>query len=105
MIHTLKMSYILKCFRKQPPIFDNNIQGVKPTLYEAVKKTTDFYEKGPFKLVCNFYYYFQCLMKKNKLSECTKVESTVKPVLVVTSIKQPTCIKQPEESCLKIHTL
>ena len=29
--------------------------------------------------------------------------STVKPVLVVTSIKQPTCIKQPEESCPKIH--
>ena len=28
---------------------------------------------------------------------------TVKPVLVVTSIKQPTCIKQPEESCPKIH--
>ena len=27
----------------------------------------------------------------------------VKPVLVVTSIKQPTCIKQPEESCLEIH--
>ena len=29
----------------------------------------------------------------------------VKPVLVVTSIKQPTCIKQPEESCPKIHRL
>ena len=29
--------------------------------------------------------------------------STVKPVLVVTSIKQPTCIKQPEKSCPKIH--
>ena len=28
---------------------------------------------------------------------------TVKPVLVVTSIKQPTCIKQPEESCPEIH--
>ena len=28
---------------------------------------------------------------------------TVKPVLVVTSIKQPTCIKQPEKSCPKIH--
>ena len=28
---------------------------------------------------------------------------TVKPVLVVTSIKQPTCIKQPEEGCPKIH--
>ena len=28
---------------------------------------------------------------------------TVKPVLVVTSIKQPTCIKQPEESCPKIQ--
>ena len=33
------------------------------------------------------------------------VSSTVKPVLVVTSIKQPTCIKQPEESCPKIHRL
>ena len=30
---------------------------------------------------------------------------TVEPVLVVTSIKQPTCIKQPEESCPKIHRL
>ena len=30
-------------------------------------------------------------------------DRTVKPVLVVTSIKQPTCIKQPEESCPKIH--
>ena len=30
---------------------------------------------------------------------------TVKPVLVVTSIKQPTCIKQPEESCPKIRRL
>ena len=29
--------------------------------------------------------------------------NTVKPVLVVTSIKQPTCIKQPEERCPKIH--
>ena len=28
---------------------------------------------------------------------------TVKPVLVVTSFKQPTCIKQPEESCPKIQ--
>ena len=35
-------------------------------------------------------YYFTC---------------TVKPVLVVTSIKQPTCIKQPEESCPKICRL
>ena len=26
-------------------------------------------------------------------------------MLVVTSIKQPTCIKQPEESCPKIHRL
>ena len=33
----------------------------------------------------------------------TKYQNTVKPVLVVTSIKQPTCIKQPEESCPKIH--
>ena len=32
-----------------------------------------------------------------------KNTNTVKPVLVVTSIKQPTCIKQPEESCPKIH--
>ena len=31
--------------------------------------------------------------------------STVKPVLVVTSIKQPTCIKQPEESRPEIHRL
>ena len=34
-----------------------------------------------------------------------KVKYTVKPVLVVTSIKQPTCIKQPEESCPEIHRL
>ena len=34
-----------------------------------------------------------------------KKSNTVKPVLVVTSIKQPTCIKQPEESCPKIHRL
>ena len=33
------------------------------------------------------------------------VANTVKPVLVVTSIKQPTCIKQPEESCPKIRRL
>ena len=33
------------------------------------------------------------------------ISNTVKPVLVVTSIKQPTCIKQPEESCPKIHIL
>ena len=32
-------------------------------------------------------------------------KNTVKPVLVVTSIKQPTCIKQPEGSCPKIHIL
>ena len=32
-------------------------------------------------------------------------QNTVKPVLVVTSIKQPTCIKQPEESCPKVHRL
>ena len=32
-----------------------------------------------------------------------KQQNTVKPVLVVTSIKQPTCIKQPEKSCSKIH--
>ena len=31
--------------------------------------------------------------------------NTVKLVLVVTSIKQPTCIKQPEEGCPKIHEL
>ena len=31
--------------------------------------------------------------------------NTVKPVLVVTSIKQPTCIKQPEESSPKTHRL
>ena len=37
------------------------------------------------------------------LSSPLKV-NTVKPVLVVTSIKQPTCIKQPEESCPEIHT-
>ena len=33
----------------------------------------------------------------------TSKNRTVKPVLVVTSIKQPTCIKQPEESCPEIH--
>ena len=39
------------------------------------------------------------------LVESDNEVSTVKPVLVVTSIKQPTCIKQPEESCPKIHRL
>ena len=34
-----------------------------------------------------------------------KKKYTVKPVLVVTTIKQPTCIKQPEEICPKIHRL
>ena len=33
------------------------------------------------------------------------LQNTVKPLLVVTSIKQPTCIKQPEEGCPKIHKL
>ena len=41
---------------------------------------------------------------RNKLTRLNcSVASTVEPVLVVTSIKQPTCIKQPEESCPKIH--
>ena len=42
---------------------------------------------------------FAYLVQIKKPTEST----TVKPVLVVTSIKQPTCIKQPEESCPKIH--
>ena len=49
-----------------------------------------------------------CCLKKAVLIDCgiSSVSSyTVKPVLVVTSIKQPTCIKQPEESCPKIHRL
>ena len=32
-------------------------------------------------------------------------KNIVKPVLVVTSIKQPTYIKQPEDGCPKIHRL
>ena len=54
---------------------------------------------------------FSSLRTKNKIwyfhkQYFQKIKSnTVKPVLVVTSIKQPTCIKQPEESCPKIHRL
>ena len=42
-------------------------------------------------------------MDLGKNASCEEWSNTVKPVLVVTSIKQPTCIKQPEESCPKIH--
>ena len=43
-------------------------------------------------------------LRSRDISERAK-QNTVKPVLVVTSIKQPTCIKQPEERCPKIHIL
>ena len=46
----------------------------------------------------SFPQYFQYISNFKNL-----ITYTVKPVLVVTSIKQPTCIKQPEEGCPKIH--
>ena len=47
---------------------------------------------------------FTLLTQMATMDSCI-IKYTVKPVLVVTSIKQPTCIKQPEESCPKIHRL
>ena len=49
------------------------------------------------------FVFFLFFNEKKNRKERRKLLYTVKPVLVVTSIKQPTCIKQPEESCPKIH--
>ena len=53
---------------------------------------------GERRLICGFIGY-TC----QKVRFLPSQTYTVKPVLVVTSIKQPTCIKEPEESCPKIH--
>ena len=45
--------------------------------YQTGKKTIDFCKKDPFSLVSCFYYHFCCFdRKKNKLSVCTKDESS-----------------------------
>ena len=62
-----------------------------------------------FSFLCSQYFYPSLLLKVHPLGPVwlplsqAPWQYTVKPVLVVTSIKQPTCIKQPEESCTKVH--
>ena len=74
------------------------------TLFEftnyLLDRSKDHIGSNRFKQVKHFM-----ILNRRRVDHNKQHVHTVKPVLVVTSIKQPTCIKQPEESCPKIHIL